>query len=375
MSTKTQEFRVGVVTLMITAVAATLATIGSGVSLPIGPSPYQIKIRTDRAPGVGPSTPVRKDGVVIGRVVSAEFLQEGGVLITANVEPDAPIYQSDVCRIRPSSLFGDAVINFAYSGDGTLPQKLEPDAFVAGAALPDPMEALTSLQVDVGPTVEAIGRAAASVEELTSRVNQALGEDFGGERVNGLLDEMTVSMTEFQETMQVMSQTMNQVDALVSDPRLKAAFDDVPALLSDARSTVQTATEKLIQFGGVVASAESNLRNLEGLTEPLGERGEELSQKVISAVENLDTVLADASSFVAAVTDSRGSLNRLLNDPELYDEVTRVVTNASVVLYNMDQRLQQLRPVINDLRVFSDKVAREPGRLIGGAVNRGPGLK
>lgn len=375
MSDRAQEFRVGVVTLVIAGVAAVLGTVGAGVSLPIGQSSYQIKIRTDRAPGVGENTPVRKDGVVIGRVDSAEFLPEGGVLITADIQPGAPIYQTDVCRIRPSSLFGDAVINFAYAGGGAEPQRLEAGSLVTAAALPDPIEALTSLQVDVGPTVESIGRAAASIEELTTRVNRALGDDFGGERVTSLLDDMTVSMREFQETMQVMERTMSQVETLVSDPRLQQGIQDIPALLTDARTTVQKATATLDSFGGVVESAEANLRNLEGLTEPLGDQGPELSRKLVSAIENLDKTLADASRFVGAMTASRGTLNRLLNDPELYDEVQRAVANANVVLYHMDERLKQLRPILNDARVFTDKIAVEPGRLIGGAINRGPGIK
>ena len=181
MSERTQELRVGVVTLLLSGVAAVMATFGAGVSLPLGASTYQIKIRTDRAPGVGENTPVRKDGVVIGRVASAEFLPEGGVLITADIQPGAPIYQSDTASIRPSSLFGDAVINFSYTEGGPVPpQRLAPGSLVAASSLPDPIEALTSLQVDVGPTIESIGRAATAVEELTTKVNRALGDDFGG---------------------------------------------------------------------------------------------------------------------------------------------------------------------------------------------------
>lgn len=375
MSNRVQEFRVGVVTLVCSGIAALLATVGTGISLPFGPSPYTIEIRTDGAPGVGPNTPVRKDGVVIGRVVSTEFLPEGGVLVRAGIEPGSPIYQSDVCRIRPSSLFGDAVIGFSYVGGAADLTPLEAGATVDAVALPDPIEALTSLQIDVAPTIASIGRAANAVETLTTRLNNALGEDFGGDRVNSLLDEVSVAMSDFQATMQIMSRTMTQIDSLVSDPRLQEGIRSVPELLTDARGTVQKAAETLDSFGGVVTSAEANLRNLEGLTEPLGERGPELSQKLISAVENLDKTLADASRFVTAVTDSRGSLNRLLNDPKLYDDVLRVVNNASAVLYRFDERLKQLRPILDDARVIADKVAREPGRPLSGAFNRGIGIK
>ncbi len=376
MSNRAQEFRVGVVTLVISGVAAMLATFGAGVSLPFGSSPYQIKIRTDRAPGVGENTPVRKDGVVIGRVASAEFLPEGGVLITADIQPGAPIYQSDTASIRPSSLFGDAVINFAYSGAGnTPPQRLQPGSLVAASSLPDPIEALTSLQIDVGPTIESMGRAANAIEELTTKVNRALGDDFGGERMTSLLDEMSLSMNEFQSTMQVMERAMTQIDSLVGDPALQQSVKDLPALMTDARITVQKANQTLDSFGGVVRSAETNLRNLEGFTEPLGAQGPELSQKLVSAIDNLDRTLADASRFVGAATASRGTLSRLLTEPEMYDEVQRTIANVNAVLYQMNERLKQVRPILDDARVISDKVARNPGTVIRGAFQEGPGLK
>lgn len=377
MSSRSQEFRVGVVALALAGVGGLLATVGTGVSLPLGlgPAPYTLKIRTDRAPGVGPNTPIRKDGVVIGRVVSTQFLSEGGVLVTADIQPGSPIYQSDICRIRPSSLFGDAVISFAYAGDGGPVEPVAADSLVTAAALPDPVEALTSLQVDIGPTIESIGRAAESIEQLSTRVNNALGEDFGGDRMLSLADEASKALADFQRTMKVMTDAMTQLDGLVSDPALKNSLETVPTLLADARTTVNKATETLDSFGGVVTSAETNLKNLEGFTEPLGERGTELSQLLTESIENLNKTLTDASTFVSAVTDSRGSLNRLLNDPQLYENVANVVYNADVVLRQLNERLKEIRPILHDARVFSDKIAREPGRLIGGAVNRGPGLK
>ncbi|MEN0111338.1 MAG: MlaD family protein [Planctomycetota bacterium] len=377
MGNRLQEFRIGVVALVIAAVGGLLATVNTGVSLGVGASPYTLAIRTDRAPGVGPNTPVRKDGVLIGRVESIDFLPEGGVLVTAKIQPGAPIYRSDLCRIRPTSLFGDAVIDFAYGAPNAVgaPEPIEPGSMVRGEALPDPIEALTSLQVDVTPTLASIGEAADAVAELTGRFNRVLGDDFNATRVNGLMDEVSASLADFNRTMEVMQSAMTQVDRLVSDPELQEGVKQVPDLLADARVTVTTATETLESFSGVVTSAEMNLRNLEGLTAPLGERGPELSQQLVSAAENLDLTLNEASRFVQAVTNSQGSLNRFLTDPELFDSFVTVVGNANVVLVRFDETLRQLRPILHDVRVATDKVAREPGRVIGGAFNNGVGLK
>lgn len=370
-----QEFRVGIVALVIAGITAALVTLNTGFSVGLGASPYQLKIRADRAPGVGPSTPVRKDGVLIGRVAGVEFLQAGGVLITADIEPAAPIYRTDECSISPSSLFGDAVVSFSYQGGDEYPDAIEPGSMIEAEALPNPVEALTTLQVDVGPTLKSVGEAAEGVTLLMERLNRGLGDDFDADRVNTLMEDLTVSLQQFQKTMGDISTAMNGVDRLIQDPSLESGLADVPTLIAEARGTISKANQTLESFGTVVTSAEKNLVNLEGFTKPLGDRGPELSRLLISAIENLDKTLADASSFVNKVNDSEGSLNRLLNDPALYDNVSTVVGNANIVMLRLDQTIKQLRPILYDIRVFTDKIAREPGSLIGRALNRGPGIK
>ena len=375
MSNRQQEFRVGVVALVIAGISAALVTLNTGISGGLGGSPYQLKIRADRAPGVGPNTPIRKDGVLIGRVMGVEFLQAGGVLITADIQPDAPIYETDECRISPSSLFGDAVVSFAYAAGEAYPEPIAQDAIVEGEALPNPVEALTTLQVDVGPTLASVGEAADGVAELMDRLNRSLGDDFDGDQVTSLVDELAVSLKQFQQTMSDISDTMGGVDRLIEDPRIDSGLADVPTLIADARNMVNNANAMLSSFDGVISSAETNLENLEGLTKPLGDRGEELSAMLTSSIENLDSTLSKASEFVTKATSSDGSLNRLLNDPALYDNVSTVVANANVVLLRLDQTIKNLRPILYDVRVFTDKIARNPSDLVGRALQRGPGVK
>ncbi|MGL4514275.1 MAG: MlaD family protein [Lacipirellulaceae bacterium] len=379
MADRRQEFRVGIVALATVVISALLVSLNAGSTLRWGANDYTIRIKVDRAPGVGPNTPVRKDGVLIGRVVQTEFVPGGGVMVTAAIQKGAPIYRSDSCRIQPSSLFGDAVINFAYPGGTTDATPIEPEAEIVGSALPDPIEALTSLQVEVGPSIRSIGEAADGVTELTTKLNKALGEDFARDRVEGLLDQSVTAMAQFTKTMEQVQATVARIDAFVNDPELKTTIDsitsDVPAILADARQTVGKAVTTIDSFGGVVQSAEANLKNLEGLTGPLGERGPELAQQITEAIGNLNVALKDIATFVAAVNNSQGSLARLVNDPALYDNVQTVIGNMNVVLANINERVKELRPVIHDARVFVDKVAREPGRLVGGALNKDPGLK
>ncbi len=380
MSDRREEFRVGVVALATVVIVVLLVALNTGTTFNFGTgSPYEIIIQVDRAPGVGPNTPVRKDGVLIGRVVDTEFVHGGGVLVRAKIQPEAPIYASDACRIRPSSLFGDAVINFVYTGKTADPQLIGADAIINGLALPDPIEALTSLQVDVGPAIHSIGEAASGINELTSKLNNALGKNFETPRVHSLLSEATSAMDQFSTTMEQMQQTIATIDSLVDDPELKQSLKqitaEVPLLLADARTTVQRATEKLDAFDGVVRSAKANLENLEGFTKPLGDQGEEISQLVIAAIENLNESLAEFKQFTSALNSAEGTISRLVNDSSMADNLDTTIANANTVIVRVNDLLKDFRPIVYDARVFMDKIAREPGRLVGGALNKGPGLK
>ena len=380
MSDRREEFRVGVVALATAVIVVLLVALNTGTTFNFGGgSPYEITIRVNRAPGVGPNTPVRKDGVLIGRVVDTEFIHGGGVLVRAKIQPDAPIYGSDACRIRPSSLFGDAVINFVYTGEAADPQPIEPGVTIRGQALPDPIEALTSLQVDVGPALQSIGEAADGISLLTGKLNNALGEDFGGDRVNSLLSEATSAMDQFSTTMHQMQQTMNAIDSLFTNPDikqgLKQATADVPLLLAEARTTVQRAGETLEAFDGVISSAKANFENLEGLTKPLGERGDEISRLIIAAIESLNNSLTEFEQFTSALNSADGTISRLVNDSSIADNLDTTIANANTVIVRVNELLKDFRPIVYDARVFFDKIAREPGRLVGGALQKGPGLK
>ena len=122
-------------------------------------------------------------------------------------------------------------------------------------------------------------------------------------------------------------------------------------------------------IGTTLDSADRNLRNLEGLTRPLGERGEEMVSRLDTTIGRLDEVLSQAVMFTRALNESEGTLGRLVRDPLVYDELAQAAANVNRIT-------KELRPIVNDVRVFTDKIARHPEQLgVRGALDRRPGLK
>jgi phospholipid/cholesterol/gamma-HCH transport system substrate-binding protein len=110
------------------------------------------------------------------------------------------------------------------------------------------------------------------------------------------------------------------------------------------------------------------LRNLEGFTEPLGQKGEEIAATLIEAIQGLDQLVRDFSSLTEALNNREGTIGRLIHDPQVYENLNRLMCNANVVLGQLNDFIVSLRPIRDDIRAFTDKIAREPGRLVRGAV-------
>lgn len=380
MSDRQMKLRVGIVAFATFVIAVLLVALNTRVSVPYGGGQQSLMITLESAPGVGPNTPVRKNGVLIGRVTDVDF-DDDGVVITADVSKDVNLFTSDMVRVQPSSILGDAVISFSTPSEARGQPKIAiPEGtLIRGQVVPSPIDVLVDLQMDIGPAIKSLGEAGESVTELASRLNNALGEDLGEERINDFLDRATVALDEFSMSMAKVSEAADAIDSLVGDPQLQADIktivNDIPKLMTEARGVVQQAFVAVGSLDAAVNSANRNLQNVEGLTKPLGERGAQITQSLISSIDNLDLVMADAGRFTKMLIESEGTLGTLVNDRELYDNLNTVICNANSVIIRVNELAKQLRPVINDARVITDKVAREPGRILSGALNKGPGIK
>ena len=83
----------------------------------------------------------------------------------------------------------------------------------------------------------------------------------------------------------------------------------------------------------------------------------------------LDEVLRQAVFFTKALNESDGTLGKLVRDPRVYEDLAAAAANVK----NLSR---DLRPIVDDIRVFSDKIARHPEQLgVRGALDRRPGIK
>ena len=81
------------------------------------------------------------------------------------------------------------------------------------------------------------------------------------------------------------------------------------------------------------------------------------------------SALAEEMTQVAeSIRDPQGTIGQLLTNPDLYQ-------NLNDAARNVEGLTRQLRPILDDVRVFTDKISRHPGIIIRDAVQPSSGRK
>jgi len=355
MNDRVMQFRVGVMVLA-TAIIAGILIVLFGDLPSLVQATYPLKMEFADARGVSQGTPVRKNGILVGRVGKVTLNERGGVTVVADIDSYVPVYKDEQPRIG-GSLLGDAEISLVPGRIVPPRQRLAKEEVLTGAVSRDPFEVFATLEPKFGATLESLAEASDSVTKLAGNLDRMfLGEDDKFERMvrktEAALDNFSIAM--------------NNINDVMGDPKsrdqMKTAIAALPEVMADLRTTVQG-------IGTVVDSADRNLKNLEGLTKPLGDRGEQMVAQVDRTIGRLDQTLQQAAMFTKALNESQGTLGKLVRDPKVYDDLAQAANNVNKLT-------KELRPIVDDVRVFTDKIARHPEQLgVRGALDRRPGLK
>ena len=403
-----------------------IASIGVGIILTFlfGAFPsvlnddYSLSVVFPSAEGISPNTAVFRDGVPIGRVSEIRLRDEGGVLVTLAMKRNQVLSHQYVPRIGSGNFVtGDANLEFVRADALQLPENIRKDEELMKAPYSDgefvpygkKTPSLFEMQSGIQTSVEAIQQAATSIANAGDSVNQLAGEVrqvVGGtdERIDAVGVEAVEALEEFQGA-------IRDVRKIIGNPKtredLEKSLAALPVLLQDARTALESTQRTFESFErvgnqfekvGVVAedtvntakvtvegaqrtiqnaektfaTAERTLANIEQFTEPLADRGEELVEEVCRTLVSLDRALNEVADFGESLNNSNGTVKRLLDDDELYFQVRRTVEN-------IEQATARIRPILDDVRVFSDKIARDPRELgVRGAITKRPsgvGLK
>ena len=396
------KLRFGVGVLVISAIGlGTILTFLFGAFPSLLTREYTLNVEFPSAEGVSTNTPVLRDGVKIGRVANIELLPKGGVLLTLSMDEGQQLAHTYIPRISMGSLItGDAKLEFVRADPRTLASIYEDDPDILsqpygdgdylnyGRKAEDPFNVLFSLEDDMRSTMESIRDAGQTIQQAGDSVNQLAGEIrtvVGGSDIvlEDVSDEAVEALRQFQGTMQDVREIINNP---VLRQNLEASAQRLPELLDEAATTLESTQQTFESFERVgdrfervgeaaertIGRVEETANNVARFTAPLGDRGGELVEQTLRTLANLDRTLLQVETFGEALNQSDGTLARLLEDDELYWEIRGAIENIEAASV-------KIRPILDDVRVFTDKIARDPRQLgIRGALTHRPngaGLK
>lgn len=382
------KLRFGVGVLVISAIGiGIILTFLFGAFPNVLSENYRLLVKFPSAQGIGLNTNVVRDGVRIGRVADVKLRKEGGVLVTLEMQEKfrENLTHKYIPQIGSGNLVsGDAQIEFIQGSAEDLRQNWGTDTAILTEPY-SPIEesidygkvtpSLLDVQSDMAATFDTIRQASESVAQAGSAVSDLAVQvqntvDGTDNKFDRVADEAVASLEAFQDL-------LREVNDIVADPDLRenldASFRELPLLLQNAQKTFDSAQQTFQSFERVGGAAEKAVNsfertavNIEQFTKPLGEQGEALVTQFQQTFSSLDRALVQVEAFGQSMNNEEGTLKRLLEDDDLYWKIRRTVEN-------IEEATARVRPILDDVRVFSDKIARDPRQLgVRGALNNRP---
>lgn len=348
------QFRLGLFVVIATTALMTIFLVYLFGELP-SRGRKTIYVRFDNVTGVTEETPVRKNGILVGRVRKLQPV-ENGVVLTLYIDPRWKLFESEVCRIGSDNLFGDSVLEFVSSGvRGASSREIQDGEYLNGVVASNPLDAMrvvVDMKEEFHNALLSIRAAGDEVGGMAENLSLVVAEN--QDKFGQVLGRTEQALGRFDTAMVSINQVVSNEDLQLA---LEEALEGVPALMQNAGSLLESVRR-------VTDEAERNLIHLRGFTEPLGGQGETIVNKLNRSAGRLDELLAEFQSFGEKLNSGQGTVGQLVHNPELYQNLNRAAQN-------IEQLSRQLRPIVNDARVAVDKVARNP-RLLGaqGALQR-----
>jgi phospholipid/cholesterol/gamma-HCH transport system substrate-binding protein len=363
MNERLMQFRIGMF-VIVAGLVLTMMIVWFGESPAILRDQVYIKVHYAEAPGVIEGVPVRKSGIRIGEVFSTAFDerpgQPDGVIVTLALERRYKLHEGTKPRLN-RSLIGDVTVDMMPgTGQGDLETSNTPALakVIEGEVAPDPSKALaaaTKAFESAGDTLKAINIAANGLARISDSAQN--------------LDSFLTSVADAGRNVSKAAQGLDRV--------VKANEADFQPMVTNLRQVARKLDESLDQaalrsgidrFASAAARLDAGIAQIDPLLKDLGSPVDHRpTTDVGQAVRRINLLAADLELLTSKLRDGRGGLNtegslqKLITQAELHDNVNTMAVTAT-------QTLVQLKAVLGSIRTFVEKVSRDPSMLTRGAL-------
>jgi len=367
---RNKEFTIGIAVATLFVILVWLVVMFGKQSFPTLGEEYSLFARFNTAiPGIDKNTPVNMNGIKIGRVASVELVDEDGkrhAVVKLLIRKQHKTYGSDECRISSLllNLSGNISLEIVqqknYKGPPAV--ALRDGDEILGAIQSDISQTFGNLEGELTTMLQNISSTTGKFETFIDSINAVIGTPSEAREKQQRFQEIIDKTGEMMYALNLLADNIN---ALLSDgdihENIRSATEQFPDTLLQIRNSLDNfnafsreSRMTLTHISQTFDKAETNLDLLQNFTEALGEEGPEILKSVARTSQRLEGVFNDISSLMNALKNPDGSLGQLINNPELYSSIQQTIANVEDIS-------EVLKPIVSDFRVFSDKLARDPG--------------
>lgn len=255
--------------------------------------------RYARVDGLTVSKPVLVNGYQIGRVSGMTLLPSGEILTEFKVNRQYSVPTNTIARIASTDLLGGKAIVFDL-GDS-------PDYAVSG----DTLQA--NIQKNILEQVEPVQKKAealvAVLDSILSSVNNTINPQFQ--------KNINRSIASIANTLSTLENTAVQVDGIVGTQKSK---------LSGILSNMEAISTNFKNNNEQITNIFKNLENISD---------QAAKADFAQTMENANKAVSDFQSMVANIEQGNGSLGKLLNDDQLYNNLENASNSLDELIIDM----------------------------------------
>jgi len=367
MSERQLQFRVGLFVIVATIIGVGLTFQFGKLERYMQPR-YLLAIHFTEISGIQAGTPVRQSGIPIGTVKDVTIdREEGKVFVLVEIRSDHLIAKDSNAHIV-TSLLGEAHIDFTLG----MSSEFYAEGDVLKGKIPqDPLAIVQRLESRLDNTLEVFEQTSQEWKAVGHNLNSLITTKQGS--LDQMIEQAATALNGLTVTMQKASTTLDVANKIVADPELQASIKQsmtaLPRMMQQTEALIQQTQQTIAATKTAVNTLGDTMENLRVATQPLAENSNQLITKFDVGMTQLNHTLSQLDKFSTQLNEGDGSLQRLATDPQLYRNMQLSSASLAALLSNLE-------PIVKDMRVFSDKVARHPELLgVSGYLKGSNGLK